>query len=588
MIPAAEETFQVLFELYAKRLFALLDLQFDPQLSILCIPVDDKDGKSVSIITSGEKVKPEAFDDVRQLAAALEKVDVESRLNYSNKTYAKTHKEYMKSKSLGEAVYKILHKEKYDSTIERFISDASFVKGYQVFVVLELNKNTLDKFYCLKKETYLDYVVKSKSFIHSVVTLFLKECIHTINSSKVNSPHSIIRAEKELLIIAAKDFMHSVAMSVETHEALVDLYEVCNSISSLKYEGSESIGKMVIAKQHHMNVSLVLELEEPISIYDYRKVRKFLELCNDETLIVSDSYRIYGLGKIAGTYNANQESLFVINFKSHYVWEVLHDNKVMMIVDYQVPSLPKERIDREDFHGRISRIFRDISEGDLNSLWEICTVASEQKHGTMLVISDQAESEAKRLSNQCFCIQPRKLEASLMRQITAIDGSVLLNKDSICYAIGVILDGMATKNGDSSRGARFNSAIRYYDYVAKEIPTVIVIVSEDGMIDLIPNLMPRIHHRDIEEAINKLKAIESIRGGRRHNYNKLMNYFRDHSFYLTEEECSIINSLSEKLGNELTKEGLTNIDYGKFLPNSDMNDSYYLDEQGDAASVLLP
>ncbi|MDQ1089436.1 diadenylate cyclase [Siphonobacter sp. SORGH_AS_1065] len=575
MIPAPEQTFQVLFELYAKRLFALLDVQFEPLVSIICIP--EEEGKAVSIITSGEKVNPEAFEEVKLLASALEKVDIESRLNYSNKSYAKTHKDYIKSKSLGEAVHKILNRELYDSNIERFISGASLLKGYQLFVVLELNKNTLDKFYSLKKDTYLDYVVKSKSFIHSVITLFLKECIHTINSSKVNTPHSIIRAEKELMINAAKDFMHSVAMSVEMHEALVDLYEVCNSISSLKYEGSESIGKMVIAKQHHMNVSLVLELEEPISIYDYRKVRKFLEVCNDETLIVSDSYRIYGLGKITGTYNANQESLFVINFKSHYVWEVLHDDKVMMIVDYQIPALPKERIDREDFHVRISRIFKDISEGDLNSLWEICTVASEQKHGTMLVISDQAESEAKRLSNQCFCIKPRKLEASLMKQITSIDGSVLLDKDSVCYAIGVILDGMATKNGDSSRGARFNSAIRYYDYVAKEIPTVIVIVSEDGMIDLIPNLMPKIHHKDIEEAIKKLREMETIHGNRRHSYNKLMNYFREHSFYLTEEECNIINTLSEKLGNELTEEGLANIDYGKFQPNSDMNDSYYLD-----------
>ncbi len=50
----------------------------------------------------------------------------------------------------------------------------------------------------------------------------------------------------------------------------------------------------------------------------------------------------------------------------------------------------------------------------------------------------------------------------------------------------MILDGLATGEGDPGRGARYNSAVRYT--AASSAPCLVLIVSDDGMIDVHPEL----------------------------------------------------------------------------------------------------
>ena len=79
----------------------------------------------------------------------------------------------------------------------------------------------------------------------------------------------------------------------------------------------------------------------------------------------------------------------------------------------------------------------------------------------MLVISERAADEAARLGSQALTVEPTRLDDSLVRQVTGIDGAVLVDPSGRCHAIGVILDGTATGAGDRSRGARYNSAVKY-------------------------------------------------------------------------------------------------------------------------------
>jgi hypothetical protein len=84
-----------------------------------------------------------------------------------------------------------------------------------------------------------------------------------------------------------------------------------------------------------------------------------------------------------------------------------------------------------------------------------------QKHGTMMVISDRAETESGRLSRQSTLIEPRELTEWEIQAVSSIDGAVLFRHSGICHAIGVILDGLETEKGYPARGARYNSAVRY-------------------------------------------------------------------------------------------------------------------------------
>ena len=134
-----------------------------------------------------------------------------------------------------------------------------------------------------------------------------------------------------------------------------------------------------------------------------------------------------------------------------------------------------------------------------NIMAEIVQNATEQKHGTTIVFSMHAKEEVGRLNRTCFQIEevPLRNNKEIIKQITAIDGAVMCGFDGVCYAIGVILDGMAvgapdkkTGEGDGykqepediSRGARYNSAIRYKN---ANPCSIICIVSEDGDVNII-------------------------------------------------------------------------------------------------------
>jgi DNA integrity scanning protein DisA with diadenylate cyclase activity len=485
-----QQHFYISLQQSAESLFNEIDEKLRPRIFLLGVLTDERDDRHpVCIEPEDYGYSVNAFEEVNTLAQQLEKVNEESGIIHSHPVAQKNQKKRISTNAQREAIDKILKKEDLYGDTEKFISYPTYIEGFLVFVVLELDKITLNSFYSLTKEKFNDRFKISRSFIESAIDTYLNECTNALKDPS-KAILAIDRPADELLRESGKQFMYSISQAGNNFDGLHGLYDACNTISSLKYEGSDGLGKMIIAEKDHPNIRLTLQLNEPIKVRDYRKVRKFLELSSDKALIISDSALIYGLGEYTGKYNPKNESLFEINFISHFKWAVLHDNNPMMIVEYRQPNLPKDRIDRIKFNSDIKRIFKDIDKNQLDNLWDIITEATKQKHGTMIVISDNAKAEAERLGNQSFLINPLKLTVGIINQITSIDGSVIIDKDGICHSIGVILDGLATDKGDSSRGARYNSAIRYYEHFGTRHPTVLVIISEDGMIDLLPNLRP--------------------------------------------------------------------------------------------------
>ncbi|MCU5303196.1 diadenylate cyclase [Bacillus toyonensis] len=103
---------------------------------------------------------------------------------------------------------------------------------------------------------------------------------------------------------------------------------------------------------------------------------------------------------------------------------------------------------------------------EYQNVWSFIDIEKKQPHGTMVVITKEDQREAERLCNQGFLInKTNEIQDSIVKGITAIDGAILLDDTRFCYAIGVILDGIANeKIGTISRGARYNSALRYLNY----------------------------------------------------------------------------------------------------------------------------
>jgi hypothetical protein len=459
-----QEHFRAYFQSNAKHLFEKLDAKLNPRIFFLGVLVDNMpESHPICLEPEDCGYDVNCFKDLINLAAELEKVDGEKNLLHSHPIAQEQHDKRIKTKSFTEAIDKILTGENLYEKVLQFVAPPAKIEGYWVFPILLLNKEAWSRHYILNKNRCFDRYRIYQSLIDSAVEVFLEACSQALGNYR-NSGGRFVRTTDELLAVAAKNLMYTASSAGENIDGLHLLYDACNEIASLKYEGAVGIGRMLIASKDHENIKLSLQLKEPIKLSDFRKVRKFLEVTDKNSSIVTDSFYIYGLGQIVGEYNPVNESLFEVSFNSHYRWELSHNNNVLMLVEYRVPSLPKVKIDRNSFCSTTKRIFKEISSDQISDLWDIVLEATRQKKGAILVISGAAENEAGRLGKQSFELKPIKINNEIVKKLTAIDGAVLLNRDSICFAIGVILDGVACQKGDSSRGARYNSAIRYYEF----------------------------------------------------------------------------------------------------------------------------
>ena len=206
----------------------------------------------------------------------------------------------------------------------------------------------------------------------------------------------------------------------------------------------------------------------------------------------------------------------------------------------------------------------------------INTLVLEHKGG-ILVISDHAKAEAERLKNQSITIAPMALTPDNVKKLSSIDGAILADADCICYSIGTILDGIANDNGNSERGSRYNSSVRYCDYRRSlNEKVVVVVISEDGMVDIIPKLRPILKKDYIEQLIENYKSIQLNGEFDLGKYYKTTDRLYELNFYLTQIQCDEINKKRREIENFIKTSNLTGIYivHDDIKPDPKFDDSY--------------
>jgi hypothetical protein len=556
----------------AIHLFRSIDSNLVPNVFLVGILSEEMDNRHrICLEPEFCGYKVESFGDVKALSNELTAVDQENRIHHTSARFQEQHEKNISVNALRSAIEKNLENQQPYSDNRRFISHPSYINGYLVFIVLELPHKPFEQHPSIHKAVWHDRYRKSTCFINSAVEMYFGACADALKEP--GRPNFYLKRTDELLRDAGRDFTRSVAISVNSIDGMYGLFEDCNNISSLRYEGEEGFGKMLVAEDGHENIKMTFRLNLPINLDSFRTVRKFLELSNGDSMIVSNGSHILGLGTYVGSYNAKSESLFVINFIGHYKWEIVHNSQTLMVTQYGLPNIKNDSIRRKDFVTALGRSFGNFSKDQGARLWEVASQATTQKHGTMIVISDHAAEEAARIANQSFGLQPVRLDGPLVSDVTSIDGAVLVDLDATCYAIGVILDGVSTDKGDPSRGARFNSAIRYYENLKELHKILIVIVSEDGMINLVPQFRSGISKSKLEQSINKFRSFMNSDEVSRREFAKSSRYFDSVSFYLTEEQCKEINALRVSIQEKLD-DGLI-VEYKELKSSPDMKESYY-------------
>ncbi|MBM7696962.1 DNA integrity scanning protein DisA nucleotide-binding domain protein [Salimicrobium jeotgali] len=445
------------------------------------------------------------------------------------------------------------------------------VRGFWVFTILKLREEAVKSIPSLKKSNVLGRYEIKKSLLEATISNYLSACSTALQIPDVGEELNVFnRNGPEFIRSGGETFLNSFALKF--HGEHFNLFELINLISSQYYEGAESSGRIIISQNEHPAVNVTLKFIDPINLSNHKAIRKLLEMTSDSISLLANGNEAYGMGYVAD-YDFKEEDLFIIEFKGHFKWELKHLEEILMIVEYFQPKLPRERIGKELFSDHLIRIFSSIKHDDINTVWDIIQAATEQKHGTMVVISNKAAEEADRLNSQCINVEPINFSSDIMRLVTAIDGAVLLDPKGKCHALGVILDGLATDKGDSARGARLNSAIRYLDTRDND-ECLIVVVSEDGHINLIPYLKPRIPRHWIDYLIKDLQEVNESEEVDIRVFNQTMRNLERLAFYLFPKDCDTINELRENIESKIEPD-IIRIVYRDFIPNPEMNKNYY-------------
>ncbi len=409
-----------------------------------------------------------------------------------------------------------------------------------------------------------------RSLIHSAMGAVLHEATEGLNKPEPGrSTHRSMRDAEEIIRIAAKKFMHTPGLSIERQYMHDDLFATLNLVSSLMYEGSKGIGHLILVDPKNDVVEFMVKFAEPVTLREPRWVRKVLQMATTGIGIIADSQRIYGLGRLNEWHEPLTQDAFLVVFIDHYHWELRCGNQALLRSHYGEPKLPQEPFDKAAFIANYARLFPDTSQDNGLNLWNLMLAQVRQEHGSMIVVAEDAASEASRLSKQGTRIEPTLLSEALLRSVSGIDGTILLDPAGFCHAIGIILDGEATEQCTPSRGSRYNSGVRYVHKGSHR--RLAIVVSDDRTVDIIPQLRGLVSRSMIELHVSRLENATL------NNYHDSRNWLDKHRFYLSVQQCSKLNKAIDRLDNLPRDVGLIYFGTDRFEVHPEMNESYLID-----------
>ncbi|MCL2771693.1 MAG: diadenylate cyclase, partial [Firmicutes bacterium] len=258
-----------------------------------------------------------------------------------------------------------------------------------------------------------------------------------------------------------------------TLKEYVDI-DIINALSSSAYERRESYGSFIfINNLETVNFKVRFAKQIDFNQNNLRLIRKFLQMSANKLSLLVYEKKIVGLG------TTEEENVKRIQFNGHQKWTLYINGKDAL------------RFSRGEFfldYG-YGQVISDLPKGFLakkleKRFNEIIKILTRQKHGGLLIISDEAQKEVGRLSGMArgYAIETIDFSLSenmgLISHLAAIDGAMFFDRQLKCYGIGIILDGVAKRPGSGARGSRYNSSFCYLDNKT-EAPYAAIVFSED-------------------------------------------------------------------------------------------------------------
>lgn len=473
----------------AESLFSYIDKKIKPQMFLVSVISTPDFGQRVSLFTKGDTWISEA--DFAEYPKVFEKIFADAQSG-KKKSLRKINSQALDLKKIcmRESVFKIFESaEKKPAGLSFFISEAATVEDEDFFVVLAVGSDDLDKYPSIEVSASDSDIYLSPSFMASLIDEFLEKHRIELDMHAADFLSSGFHFGLDSIIQqAGRNFVGDIAYRVSGKPQPSwneHIFSVCTEISRTHYELAEACGSIMLAPKDVVIEPHAVRFSANPKLGDVRSTRKLLELTKDGMALHSDSETIFGLCRPPKRLSKSYIR-FDIEFLGKHKWQISYLGKPLITVSYGIPRPPSSPFEAAEFADALKKVFGFKSPRKIERLVEIIQVAMREKKGTLLVFSKKAKDEAKRLSSQSTLIAPIALNKQLLLSLTPIDGALMIDQNGICYSIGTILDGMVTQNGDSGRGARYNSAVKYIDYrKALGETCMAVVVSEDANVDIV-------------------------------------------------------------------------------------------------------
>ena len=513
---------------------------------------------------------PLVVEDLRSIEERTEEIRIEDPESNLFHSVARVHEARMRglflrsrAKAIGEAIEE---SGKFDG-LSFFVSVSAPIAGYDVHTCVGIPSDELEsvpKFNNPMKDDYYGRHTE-ESFVQAIIHTCLDRADRALHLPNPGEGFGALGDTIDIVRSSAEHFLRGINFVMAPE--MSDLFRFANQVSSQTYERSGARGRIAITKPDNLTNKLTVKFQRPVLLSETRSARKILELSDESTFLLSDSASVYGLGECN---SAPDVAKIVI--EGHATWSVSIDDTILMRVSYEHATLPKQILDKT--------FFKDVAERtvgavEIERIWEIVQCVLESGYGTTIVVSENPVSEINRLAQESLPIEPEYLAREDVARLGRVDGAIILGPDGRCYAFGVILDGLATSSGDRARGSRFNSSVRYQE--TSEIGAMVIVISDDGTVDLLPKLIPRVWRQDVEDAVQAFCECSEIEGSVGEEWARWNKKIEDLRFYLNQEQCNRVNESYEKEMDSRLESGGINIHRNPLQPSPDMNDSYFLD-----------
>ena len=448
-----------------------------------------------------------------------------------------------------------------------FASRSSRIEDYAVHTCVGVRQSQLDALPALDEPISDSLYGENISLQHAVILECLRYADMTCRGEGTGGGFFVLEEAAEIVRRATENLVRG-AVARATGRSH-DVTGVVNALSSLNYERSQATGRIAVAKRKRPDIQVTVGFSQPVSLSDSRIMRKLLELSDDRICVLTDGKHAYGLG----SYDPSPE-IMELSVRSNAQWELGVGGLWLLRVSNGKPTLPHPRVDFNRLDDVVGRILGPVARTRIRA---VVKAARDAGQGMTLVISSDPEEEAQRLGAEAMVIEPQFLAPDAIAKLGRVDGAVLLGIDAKCHAFGVILDGEADGRGDRSRGSRFNSAVRYQKTQQKMgSQTVLIVLSVDGSVDIVPTLKPRIDRHAVEQAVSAFCSVCDSDRMDWHQYHRTRSAVEKIEFYLNDEQCERLNDSNGRVEYNGRSPRLRLLLSHQFLPDVEMNDSYFL------------